>query len=76
MAVNYICKYCRSHMGTIDHSLVSEHQLGLHSLTPDERKDMITYNGNGDLVVNLVCDYCNEALSSNPELNLVNNPLQ
>ncbi|MCM3635888.1 MULTISPECIES: anti-sigma-F factor Fin [Paenibacillus] len=76
MAVNYICKYCRSHMGTIDNSIVSEHQLGLHSLTADERKDMITYDGNGDLVVHLVCDYCNEALSSNPELNLVNNPLQ
>lgn len=76
MAVNYICKYCKTHLGTIDNALVSEQQLGLHALTADERQDMITYNGNGDLVVHLVCDYCNEALSSNPELNLVNNPLQ
>ncbi|GIP19602.1 anti-sigma-F factor Fin [Paenibacillus montaniterrae] len=76
MAVNYICRYCKTHIGSIDNALVSEQQLGLHSLTADERNDMITYNGNGDLVVHLVCDYCNEALNSNPELNLVNNPLQ
>lgn len=63
-------------MGKIENSFVPEHRLGFHSLTDDERKDIITYNLNGDIEVQLVCDYCNEALSNNPELNLVNNPLQ
>lgn len=76
MAVNYICKYCRLNMGRIENESISEHRLGFHSLTVDERKDIITYNLNGDVEVHLVCDYCNEALNSNPELNLVNNPLQ
>jgi len=76
MAVNYICRYCKTDIGSIENGVVSEQQLGLHALTAAERQEMVTYNGNGDLVVHLVCDYCNEALSSNPELNLVNNPLQ
>lgn len=76
MAVNYICKYCKSNMGKLDSSIISEQRLGFHSLTADERKDIITYNLNGDIEVQLVCDYCNDALSNNPELMLINNPLQ
>lgn len=76
MAVTYICKYCRSNIGKIEETVISEQRLGFNSLTDDERKDIITYNLNGDIVVQLVCDYCNEALSSNPELMLINNPLQ
>ena len=76
MAVTYICKHCRSNIGTIEETTISEQRLGFNFLTDDERKDIITYNLNGDIVVELVCDYCNEALSSNPELMLINNPLQ
>ena len=54
----------------------SEMQLGFHFLTPEERSDIIAYNPNGDVTVKVVCDYCREAIESNPELLLVANPLQ
>ncbi|WP_168123360.1 anti-sigma-F factor Fin family protein [Paenibacillus sp. HB172176] len=76
MAVNYICRHCKTNMGSIEGSLITEQQLGFHFLTPDERSDIITYESNGDVTVKVACDYCNEALNSNPELMLVNNPLQ
>jgi len=76
MAVNYICRHCRTSVGSIDSSSVTEQQLGFHFLTPEERSDIIAYNPNGDVVVNVVCDYCREAIEANPELVLQSNPLQ
>jgi len=63
-------------LGEISSEDVTEAQLGFHSLTPEERNDIITYNSNGDVTVKLVCDYCREALESHPELSLVSSPLQ
>ncbi|MBB3114107.1 hypothetical protein FHS18_006223 [Paenibacillus phyllosphaerae] len=76
MAVNYICRHCKSAIGSIDSAQVSELQLGFHFLTLEERSDIIAYNQNGDVTVKVVCDYCKEALDANPELLLVANPLQ
>jgi hypothetical protein len=75
MSVNYICRHCSMQIGTIEQQ-VDESQLGLNSLTPEERKDIITYNQNGDLTLKVVCDYCKEALENNPELTLCTSPLQ
>lgn len=76
MSVNYVCRHCRTQLGTIDSQTVSEFQLGFHSLTPGERRDIISYSQNGDVTVKVVCDYCREALEANPELALVGSPLQ
>lgn len=76
MAIKYICRHCQSVMGELDSALVNEYQLGLHFLTPEERSDIITYSPNGDMTVKVVCEYCKQALESNPELALVANPLQ
>lgn len=76
MAIKYTCKYCRQNIGEIASDAVSEFQLGFHFLTPEERRDIISYNPNGDVMVRLVCDHCREALIANPELSLIGNPLQ
>ncbi|MFD1957234.1 anti-sigma-F factor Fin [Paenibacillus thailandensis] len=76
MAVNYVCRHCKTTIGTIESVHVTEQQLGFHFLTPEERSDIIAYNLNGDVTVRVVCDYCREALDANPELVLVVNPLQ
>lgn len=76
MAVNYICRHCKASIGSLNYSGLSEAQLGFHSLTPEERSDIIAYNPNGDVTVKVVCDYCNEAIEANPELLLADSPLQ
>lgn len=76
MAINYVCRHCRTFIGRIDAPHVSELQLGFHSLTPDERRDIIAYDSSGETTVRVTCDYCREALNNNPELSLLTNPLQ
>ncbi|MHA7966213.1 anti-sigma-F factor Fin [Paenibacillus sp. CAU 1782] len=76
MAVNYICRHCKTSIGSINAAAVTEQQLGFHFLTLEERSDIIAYDSNGDVTVKIVCDYCNEALHSNPDLMMVGNPLQ
>lgn len=76
MSVKYICKHCEQVIGEIENNVASEYQLGFHFLTPEERRDIISYNPNGDVTVKLICDYCREALEANPELSLISNPLQ
>ncbi|GGD99528.1 anti-sigma-F factor Fin family protein [Paenibacillus nasutitermitis] len=76
MAVHYVCRHCKSAIGSIHNHLVSETQLGFHFLTTEERSDIIAYNPNGDIMVKVVCDYCREAIENNPELVLMTSPLQ
>ncbi|MGF7049699.1 RNase P subunit RPR2 [Paenibacillus sp. DS2015] len=76
MAINYICRHCHTVLGTIESASVTEMQLGFHSLTPAERRDIIAYDLSGEVTVRVTCDYCNEALESNPELSLLSSPLQ
>lgn len=76
MTVKYVCRHCRTSLGEIHNDEVSEFQLGFHFLTPAERRDIITYNSAGDVTVKVVCDYCSEALQTNPELALAPSPLQ
>lgn len=76
MAVNYICKHCRTPLGSLESAGLTEWQLGFHSLTPEERSDIIAYDLHGNVTVRVVCDYCREALDANPELLLVDSPLQ
>ncbi len=74
--IKYICRYCGQNMGEIDHGLINDKQLGIESLTPQERKDIITYMSNGDKVIHIICEYCQETIEKNPELILISNPLQ
>lgn len=76
MSVKYICRHCSTVLGQIEKEDISEAQLGFHFLTPAERRDIISYNQNGDVVVKVICDYCKEALDTHPELSLLVNPLQ
>lgn len=76
MAINYICRHCRSFQGRIESNEVTESQLGFDSLTPEERKDIIAYDFNGEVTVKVTCEHCREALVAHPELSLLASPLQ
>ncbi|MBO2945945.1 anti-sigma-F factor Fin family protein [Paenibacillus sp. F411] len=76
MAINYVCRHCRTHQGVIDSRGISESRLGLDALTPEERRDIIAYDFNGEMIVNVTCDHCREALEMHPELSLLASPLQ
>lgn len=76
MAITYVCRHCNTIVGRLEDSQVTEQELGFTSLTPDERRDIIAYDSNGDINVKVICEYCSEALRNHPELALISNPLQ
>lgn len=76
MTVKYICRHCRTLQGELNGDELSEFQLGFHFLTPEERRDIIAYNADGETTVHVICEYCREALECHPELALLPNPLQ
>ncbi|SFM31886.1 Protein of unknown function [Paenibacillus sp. 1_12] len=76
MTVTYVCRHCQTFIGELPQQQVNEQLLGFHFLTPEERQSIISYSPNGDVKVKVICDYCKEALDSNPELSLIVSPLQ
>ena len=60
MAIQYVCRYCRTPIGRIEDDRVTEMQLGFHWLTPEERKDIISYELDGEIRVQVVCETCQE----------------
>lgn len=72
MAINYVCRYCKTPLGQLNELMLSEEQLGFHTLTADERKDIMTYDTFGNLTVRVICDHCKEAVEEHPELSHTN----
>jgi hypothetical protein len=65
------------YLGRIDRDQADPSRLGLDTLTAEEQADIISYNLNEDVAyVRTICNYCQEAIESHPELALLHNPLQ
>ncbi len=73
MAIKYVCPYCGKQYAVLDHPNATETNLGLYSLTEEDRAHIISYEANGDITASITCEYCSEALHRHPELT---NPLQ
>lgn len=76
MSVTYVCRHCNTKIGEIQQERINELRLGFHSLTPEEHRDIISYQQDGAVIVNMTCDYCMDAIASHPELAMQSNPLQ
>jgi hypothetical protein len=77
MSIIYYCRHCQHQIGALPDTHVHDVRTGLHSLTPEEAADIISYNSiQNSTYVKTVCEHCQEALEANPELNLLSNPLQ
>jgi Protein of unknown function (DUF2757) len=67
MAIQYVCRFCHTPLGTLDEQGLSEHRLGFDRLTPEERKDIISNDMNGNYQVRVTCEICQQILEHNPE---------
>ncbi len=76
MAIYYYCRHCQVQVGTIEQSIISASELGFDHLTGEERKEMIDYDGNGNVYVKVICEDCQEALERNPDLHQYENIIQ
>ncbi|WP_227397266.1 anti-sigma-F factor Fin family protein [Jeotgalibacillus aurantiacus] len=67
MAVYYHCRHCGNEVGAIDTQLVDAKRLGIHSLSAEERKSMISYTNEGHVNIQTICEDCQESLERNPD---------
>lgn len=74
--MKYICRSCGMTIGHLDPTQVTERALGFDCLTIDERQEIIQYQENGEIHVQIICEHCQEALERHPELHLQSTPLQ
>ncbi len=68
MSIHYSCRHCEAQMGTIEQSSFREEQLGIHTLTNEERQEMVSYGSDGDIHIKAICEDCHEAYAKNPDL--------
>jgi hypothetical protein len=76
MTIKYVCPHCRTELGSVERSIWSEFKLGFPMLSAAERAAMISYDRNGDMLVSVSCEYCEQAMRAHPEFTLMMNPLQ
>lgn len=73
MRVEYVCKHCRHQVGEVnrpDWSIQdANHFCGIDSLTQVERSQNVAYNqAESMMYVQVVCDHCQRAVETHPEL--------
>lgn len=67
MAIHYYCRHCQKNIGTISKWEADLEQLGINTLTLEERTEMIDYDSQGNLHVKVICEECENILRDNPD---------
>ncbi|SFX40000.1 Protein of unknown function [Thermoactinomyces sp. DSM 45891] len=67
MAWEYVCPHCQLVQGRFEQSQVSDVQLGLDRLTPEEWQDIITNDEDGTNRIWVTCDTCQQVFDQYPE---------
>lgn len=76
MAIYYYCRHCQVQVGSLEQTILSTSELGFDHLTQEERQEMISYDGSGNVYVKVICEDCQEALERNPEFHQIDNFIQ
>ncbi|QKY70895.1 anti-sigma-F factor Fin family protein [Lentibacillus sp. CBA3610] len=67
MPIVYKCRHCGQEIGKLNQQMVDTSMLGLDQLSSEEKRDMISYESNGDVTIKSICESCEESLGSHPQ---------
>ncbi len=67
MSIVYKCRHCEHVIGTLEERTVDTSMLGWDQLSVEEKKEMIHYQANGDIVIRTICENCQESLGQHPQ---------
>ncbi|GAA0353463.1 anti-sigma-F factor Fin [Bacillus horti] len=76
MSYRYVCRYCNQQLGLLTNNQLNEQELGFHTLSPEEKENILKKQENGDTHVHIVCEHCQDTIQRHPELLLHPNILQ
>ncbi|MFD1362577.1 anti-sigma-F factor Fin [Lentibacillus salinarum] len=66
MPIVYKCRHCGQEIGRLEQQVVDESMLGLDQLSAEDKRDMISYEANGDVRIKAICENCEASLGSHP----------
>lgn len=66
MAIVYTCRHCGNEIGKLEQKVMDTSILGFDQLTAKEKEEMITYEKNGDVQIQSICENCEETLGNHP----------
>ncbi|TFJ92997.1 anti-sigma-F factor Fin family protein [Lentibacillus salicampi] len=67
MAIVYKCRHCGQEIGKLDQQMLDTSMLGLDQLSSADKRDMISYETNGDVQIKSICESCEESLGNHPQ---------
>ncbi|KMK74489.1 anti-sigma-F factor Fin family protein [Alkalihalobacillus pseudalcaliphilus] len=76
MAIVYQCSHCCLVVGRIEQQSINSSELGFDRLNTEEREAAISYQNNGDIHVQAICDDCYDALALNPSFHEIDTFIQ
>lgn len=66
MPIVYKYRHCNQEIGKLDQRMVDTSMLGLDQLSTEDKRDMISYEANGNVTIKSICESCEESLGSHP----------
>lgn len=80
MRFEYVCRYCKGNVGTVEHAAWTysdgAQRLGLNQLDKAHQREVIQSQREDTVQVQTVCEQCEQAVSMNPELLIEGNVIQ
>ena len=76
LAIIYRCRHCGNFVGKLPQHAVSISVLGLDKLSAEDRKQMVVDQANGDMMVRVICENCEQTLQQHPHYYELNYFLQ
>lgn len=67
MSIIYSCRHCGHSIGALEQTVLNHSDLGLDILSEEEKREMIHYEGNGDIHIKVICESCESLLKENPK---------
>lgn len=67
MSILLQCRHCGDAIGSVAKSDVSETMLGIDTLSQKEHEEMIEYKEDGTMVIQSICEQCEDTLTKYPE---------
>lgn len=67
MSIIYKCRHCGHIIGELKQQEVDVSALGWDRLTPEDKQEMIQYQENGEIHLQVICENCQESLGRHPQ---------
>lgn len=67
MSIIYKCRHCGLHVGELNQNIVDTSLLGWDQLSKEDKKEMIHYKEDGNILIQTICESCEATLGEHPQ---------